>query len=287
MEIDAKTLLLVLIIVVGSLFLVLIFNYSLFDTSDSDEISESNTVEIASTSKQNTIKKSSQESFTDNTESQEETTDEEVEETILEPDEETENEEYSESEIIADEPIEDSSFENTSNLSKIQKNNPSPTFIFNENEKYVDRGVKFSYLNASSTLAYKIPESWVSRGSNSDLNKMTEANIMDNGYFLSDFGVYDEYITYEEFLNIFMESEKAKDTFSDYVEFNIRDLPVSATENFPVVEKTSYNTVTDYMVFVRDGRVFTLEVTVSKNKRENPDIMRQVDNILKSAYLRY
>ena len=273
MDIDIRTLLIISIVIIGLIFIMI---FPILDSNSNQNIAETNTIEIAST-KRNSIKNNVQ--ITSNTTEKFEDTTENFEEA----DSEKTLEENTE-DIVEEITEPDTNTINSLAVSKLEKNNPYPKLYFNnENEKYLGRSERYTNLNANCSLEYKIPESWVTRKGSFD-GRYTNSE----GYMLSYFGVYNENeITYEEFLNIFMEKEKANDTFSDYVEFRIRDLAISAYDTFPIIEKTSYNTIENYMVLIKDKRVFVLCITFPTEEYSNEELLYKMDNVFKSTYLSY
>lgn len=291
MDIDLRTFLLVLIVIVGVIFVLLISNYSLFDTSDKNALENTNAIE-ATIAASNTTKKPKK--TTSNITNTSETAINKLM-TVTE-DENINNEEVSSDEVESGLKEEtenliqsnNNNFKSPFDLSLIEKNNTSPKLIFNENEKYVSRTVSFFYLKPPCTLNYKVPVSWASPKSDGEKDPITGAYLRHNSYSLSQFGEYDENeTTYEEFLNDFIEYERQHDTFSNDVEFRTRTLAINGSTNFPILEKVGYYSITNYMVFVYSGNVFSIEITVSNDEDYNDEFLRRIDQIFLSSYINY
>ncbi|MBR3614753.1 MAG: hypothetical protein IKL55_06205 [Clostridia bacterium] len=267
MDIDLKTVLLVLIIIFGALFFTLLLCFDTLDFGKEPEISQqdiqenSNVKNVIKNSFNNQIETSKSDNL-NTLEKQEENLQEKQEEEI---------EEVSITNVKK--PLE---------LKKIEKNNTTPKIFF-DGEQYVSR--KYRY-GAGYALKYKVPQSW-NNGSIIDKDSNNGAYIKVNGYFLSEFGEYDEEETsYEEFLNDFMEKEIKYSTFKNDTEFKIRELILSEYEVYPILQKIEHYSITEYMVFVYKGYVYTIEITFS-NEDYNDEFIKVIDNIFSSAHVSF
>lgn len=281
MEIDIKTFLLVSMVVVGVVFVVLVANYSLFDSNSYEESMEVAEEETSLASTQNTAENKI--SDTDNAENNSDinnpinsmvsvSTEEEPEGMQ----EELNNQENTNIENSMQKPFSDS---------LIDKNNTSPKRIFYDTtDKYIDRTIRYSYLNPPCTLFYMVPESWDKKQSLSDTDPITGAYIRTHTYTLSDFGNYNKQeTTYEEFLNDFIEYDRTtQEMHTSNIIYGTRYLVLSDNTEYPIIEKDEYYSVSNFMVFVGGENVVALEITAGKDDYTE-EYIKRIDNIFSST----
>lgn len=167
-------------------------------------------------------------------------------------------------------------------LRNIEKNNTSPKTTF-EGETYVGRKITYTYLQRY-TLNYQIPKSWADGAS--DRDPITGANIRCVAHELSEIGEYNEdENTYDDVVSDYLEIERQTSSFPNDLNFRKREIYIPGYGMYPIYEGVETYGITEYMIFVYKGNLFSIQITVSNDDDYNAEFLKTVDNIFASAYI--
>lgn len=277
MEIDFKSILLVIIIIgviIGTIYL----GGQILSTNTSNNIVSENIAEnITVNNKQNNLTENSNQSAKTNSN---------VNNTeILENIENTESSEDIElPEENISEPAEMNIEEKTEKFGTgLEINNKFPIISFDE--KYRKISKSYRYLGLEKIFNYRVPFSWDMDGNNVEYGE---------GYFHIDIGAnptsnYGNYIygevTYEQFLNDYIQKDRDEDHFFEYSEYNFRELNTGGTNKLTIIEKTnSYTKDThNILIFVSGLYEYHIEICVKSNDYQT--FLSIINNVLSSSYL--
>lgn len=271
MEIDFKSILLVIIIigvVTGTIYL----GAQILNTDNSNNIILEN---ITTNNAKNISKEENIKIIENNTgENKTET---------LEKIETTENEELTK-ENITEKSTEMSIEEKTEKFGTgLEINNKFPIISFDERYRKISES--YRYLGFKKIFNYRVPFSWDMDGNNVEYGE---------GYFHIDVAAnptsnYGNYtygeVTYEQFLNDYIQKDIEEDHYSKYSEYNFRELNTGGGNNLTIIEKTnSYTKDThNILVFVSELYEYHIEICVKSNDYQT--FLPVINNILSSSYL--
>ena len=157
--------------------------------------------------------------------------------------------------------------------------------IINFDEEYRKISKSYRYLGLEKIFNYRVPFSWGMDGNNVSYGEGF-FSIKVNANPTANYGdyAYGE-VTYEQFLNDYIQKDKDEDFFSDYVEYNFRELNTGGANNLTIIEKNNSHTQNTYniLVFVYGLYEYHIEICVKTNDYEM--FLPTINNILSSSYL--
>lgn len=275
MEIDFKSIMLA-IIIIGVVVVTIYLGAQILNTDNSNNTILENTTENITTHnavlRENNIKRTETNTITN------ENTTETVE--IPEPVENTELPE----ETIIETSTEISIEEKTEKYGTgLEINNNFPIISFDEKYRMVSEGHR--HQGIPKVFNYRVPFSWDMDGNNADFG---------NGYFHIDVNTnptsnYGDYIygevTYEQFLNDYIQKDKEKDHFSKYSEYTFRELNTGGTNTLTIIEKTNSYTESVHNILVFVSGLYEYHIDICVENKDYETFLPIINNILSSSYI--